>query len=54
LSAGSGDVVSFTANNCGSLEELTARNEELEHKRKQVCTLRFELVTAVKIHVVFR
>jgi hypothetical protein len=38
LSAGSG-----ASSNCGSLEELTARNEELELKRKQVCTLRFEL-----------
>ncbi|PNF31831.1 hypothetical protein B7P43_G09261, partial [Cryptotermes secundus] len=41
LSAGSGDVAdpnpraSFTSSNCSSLEELTARNDELEHKRKQ-------------------
>jgi hypothetical protein len=47
LSAGSGDVadpnprVSFTSSNCSSVEELTARNDELEHKRKQVRTLRF-------------
>ena len=42
LSAGSGDFtepnlhVTFTSSNCNSLEELTARNDELEHRRKQV------------------
>jgi len=42
LSAGSGDFadpnlhVAFTSSNCSSLEELTARNDELEHRRKQV------------------
>lgn len=42
LSAGSGDTadpnlrVSFASSNCSSLEELTARNDELEQKRKQV------------------
>jgi hypothetical protein len=57
LSAGSGDVadanprVSVTSSNCSSLEELSARNNELEHKRKQVCALRFEGVTAVRFHV---
>jgi hypothetical protein len=43
LSAGSGDFadpnlrVTFTSSNCSSLEELSARNDELEHKMKQVC-----------------
>jgi hypothetical protein len=42
MSAGSGDVadsnlrVAFTSSNCSSLEELSARNDELEHKMKQV------------------
>jgi hypothetical protein len=42
LSAGSGDFadpnlhVAFTSSNCNSLEELTARNDELEQRRKQV------------------
>lgn len=41
MSTGSGDFadpnlrVAFTSSNCSSLEELSARNDELEHKRKQ-------------------
>lgn len=41
MSAGSGDLgdpnlrVSYASSNCSSLEELTARNDELEQKRKQ-------------------
>ena len=42
MSAGSGDFadpnlhVAFASSNCSSLEELTARNDELEERRKQV------------------
>jgi hypothetical protein len=53
LSAGSGDVadpnvcVSFASSNCSSLDELTARNDELEHKRKQVRPLRYHFCSAL-------
>ena len=40
MSAGNGEIEplrgSFTSSNCSSLEELNARNDELEQKRKQV------------------
>ncbi|KDR07384.1 hypothetical protein L798_03213 [Zootermopsis nevadensis] len=42
LSADSDVRVSFASSNCSSLEELTARNDELEHKRKQAQEARMQ------------